>query len=305
MPTPPLKKILFQTSDHDEFGTMLKVAHVEEKLLEAGRFLGAANIVQAEHVTLVRFDMNRKVLQLGAGTPNNITFTIWEPTTLFTWRNFEMKRGMIGVLWNKEHQSVTGSDFRGIPISIEETHFIDRCRQKGYPDLATQIKKSEVLHVSEPNLKNIRKLIRFVLEDESLDPKALNNLIEVKLLDQFIDCLATAFPEKRILDLTHQKSKLVIDYIHDNITNLTSLHQVSRKTQIPERTIRRLINKKFQISPKQYINKLRLNEVRNGLKNNKCNSNIFQVASDYNYWHMSQFSKDYKLLFGELPSNTK
>jgi AraC-like DNA-binding protein len=267
--------------------------------------LGVANIVQTDHVTLVRFDMNRKVLQLGAGTPNYITFTIWEPTTLFTWRNFEMKRGMVGVLWDKEHESVTGAEFRGIPISIEENHFIKLCHKKGYEDLAMQIKKSEVLHVSEAELKKIRSLIRFVLEDESLDHTTMNNMIEEKLLDLFIDCLATAFPEKRILDLTHQKSKLVIDYIHDNISTVTSLDQVSQNTQIPERTIRRLINKKFQISPKQYINKLRLNEVRKGLKNNNCNSNIFQVASDFNYWHMSQFSKDYKLLFGELPSNTK
>jgi len=79
---------------------------------------------------------------------------------------------------------------------------------------------------------------------------------------------------------------------------------VSKGTHIPERTIRRLINKKFQVSPKQYLNKLRLNEVRKGLILDRRNSSIFQVASDYNFWHMGQFSKDYKNLFGELPSKT-
>ena len=305
MLSPPIKKIQFQTTDHDEFGTLLKVAYVEEKLLESGRFIGNANIIQTEHVTLLRFDMNRKVLQLGSGTPNYITFTIWEPTTLFTWRNFEMKRGMVGVLWDKEHESVTGSDFRGIPISIEEKHFVKICREKGYENLAMQIKKSEVLYVSEAALNKIRCLIRFVLDDDSIDPTRTNDLIEGILLDQFVDCLSNAFPQKVSLDLTHQKSKLVIDYIHDNISTVTSLDQVSRETQIPVRTIRRLINKKFQISPKQYINKLRLNEVRKGLKNNNNDSSILQVASDFNYWHMGQFSKDYKRLFGELPSYTK
>jgi AraC family ethanolamine operon transcriptional activator len=49
---------------------------------------------------------------------------------------------------------------------------------------------------------------------------------------------------------------------------------------------------------------LRLNEVRKSLKREADYSNILQVASEYNFWHMGQFSRDYKMLFGELPSDT-
>jgi len=47
-----------------------------------------------------------------------------------------------------------------------------------------------------------------------------------------------------------------------------------------------------------------LNEVRKKLKSNSDNLDIFQVASEFNFWHMGQFSRDYKNLFGELPSET-
>ena len=283
---------------------MLQVAHIEEKLLESGSFLGMAKGVQTDKVTLLSFDINRKVLQLGTGTPGHVLFAIWEPNVLFSWRNVQMKSGMIGVLWNKEHQSITGSQFSGIPISIEENYFKKLCREKGYMELAKRIEKSEALYVPELELKKIRRLVRFIIQDNSLDQISLKRLIEEELLDLFIHCLGSALPDKSELDLTHSKMNLIMDYIHDNISNLSSLNQVSKGTQIPERTIRRLVNKKFQVSPKQYMNKLRLNEVRKGLILDRRNSSIFQVASDYNFWHMGQFSKDYKNLFGELPSNT-
>jgi len=282
----------------------LKIANVEEKLLESGSFLGMAKGVQTDRMTLLSFDINRKVLQQGAGTPGYVTFTIWEPDVLFSWRNQEMKGGMIGVLWNREHMSVTGSNFRAIPISIEESFFKKTCYEKGYFDLVDKLKTREVLFVSELELQKIRNMIRFIIEDNSLDDSSLTKLIEEKLLNQFVDCLGSTLSDKKELDLTHWKMNHVIEYIHANISNLSSLHQVSRGTQIPERTIRRLINNKFQISPKQYLNKLRLNDVRKGLLNDQCNSSIYQVASDFNFWHMGQFSKDYKNLFGELPSET-
>lgn len=299
-----INKFQFKSSDYDEFGSLLKIANVEEKILESGSFLGMAKGVQTDRMTLLSFDINRKVLQQGAGTPGYVTFTIWEPDVLFSWRNQEMKGGMIGVLWNREHMSVTGSEFRAIPISIEEKFFKKLCLEKGYFDLVGKLRTNEILFVSELELQKIRNMIRFIIEDNSLDDSSLTKLIEEKLLNQFVDCLGSTLSDKKELDLTHWKMNLVIDYIHGNISNLSSLHQVSRGTQIPERTIRRLINNKFQISPKQYLNKLRLNDVRKGLLNDQCNSSIYQVASDFNFWHMGQFSKDYKNLFGELPSET-
>lgn len=299
-----INKFHFKSSDYDEFGSLLKIANVEETLLESGSFLGAAKGVQTDRMTLLSFDINRKVLQQGAGTPGYITFTIWEPDVLFSWRNQEMKGGMIGVLWNREHLSVTGSNFRAIPISIEENFFKKTCLEKGYFDLVDTLKKSEILFVSELELEKIRSLIRFIIEDKSFDDMTLTRLIEEKLLNQFVDCLGSTLSHKKELDLTHWKMNLVIDYIHGNISNLSSLHQVSRGTQIPERTIRRIIKNKFQITPKQYLNKLRLNDVRKGLLRERSNASIYQVASDYNFWHMGQFAKDYKNLFGELPSET-
>ena len=304
MKNPVLNKFQFSSSDYDEFGSMLEIAQVEQKLLESGAFVGKAHFIRTKHVSLLDFCSNRKVLQLSGGAPRHLIFTIWQPKTLFTWRNIDMKTGMVGVLWNREHQSVSGSGFRGIPITIEENYFKKLCYEKGYAELINIIKEREVLYVPETKLKEIRSLIHFIFHTNAFDDKSLELLIEEELMDKFIRCLGSCLPDRLQLDLTRTKMNLIVDYIHDNIPNLSFLHQVAKGTKIPERTIRRLIQNKYQVSPKQYLNKLRLNQVRKELLLDKNNSNICQIANHYNFWHRSQFSKDYKKLFGELPSKT-
>lgn len=299
-----INRFYYTSEDYDEFGAMLKVAFVEEKLLEPGSFKGIVNTISTSHVIVSNFKINKKVLQIGTGAPGYVTFTIWDPDFSFNWRKHEMKSGMIGILWNKEHQSVTGAGFNGLPISIEESYFKEICQNRGYTELFDKLKKSEVLYVSELHLKQIRKLVKSVTQHTELDDILVYELVEGKLIELLMNCLLDAFPYKTDEDMTYPKFTKIIDYINGNLSEISSIYQLCQNTNIPERTLRRLINKKYDLSPKTYLNKLRLNEVRKNLKSNTENYNIFQVASEFNFWHMGQFTRDYKNLFGELPSET-
>ena len=141
-------------------------------------------------------------------------------------------------------------------------------------------------------------------EQEKLDDKLTYQLVEENLIELLMNCLLGSLPNKISRNNTSQKFSKIIDYIHGNLSEITTVYQVCENTDIPERTIRRLINKNYNLSPKGYLNKLRLNEVRRSLKSNERNTSIVESASEYNFWHMGQFSKDYKNLFGELPSDT-
>ncbi len=300
----PVNRIFYNSKDYDAFGTMLRVADVEEKLLEPGSFSGSANIVLTPNIIVGNFKINKKVYQVGTGAPGYITFPIWDPSVFFNYRKYDMKKGTMGVLWKNEHQSVTGAGFNGLPISVKESYFKEMCQNVGYPELFEKLKKREVLHVSEFHLEQIRKLVKFVTQRVEQDDIVIYELMEKKLIELLMNCLLEAFPNKTDEDSTYPKFVKIIDYINDNLSDITSIYQVCNKVNIPERTLRRLINKKYDLSPKSYINYLRLNEVRKILKSNSDNSAIFQIVSEFNFWHMGQFSKDYKNLFGELPSET-
>ena len=59
------------------------------------------------------------------------------------------------------------------------------------------------------------------------------------------------------------------------------------------------------LSPKAYLKARRLNAVRRELLQDEAAvSTIFDMASSWGFWHMGQFGRDYKDMFGELPSET-
>lgn len=294
----------FSSENYDEFANMFTVANVEQKLLESGHFKGDVRIIQSPNVIINNFVLNRKVLQLGDDIPGFVTFAIWDPETSFNWKKKEMKKGMIGIIWKNEHHSVTGPGFIGIPISIEENFLINLCKIKGYFELIDKLKRVETLQVRELDLVQIRSLSSYLINRPDLSDQIIFEILENKLINLLIDCMANALPEKTTIDLTHQKFSGMIDFIHENLTEVTTVNQICEKTAIPERSVRRLFMKKYNISPKRYLSILRLNEVRKLIKENAEDSYIIQIASEYNFWHMGQFSRDYKLLFNELPSET-
>ncbi len=71
---------------------------------------------------------------------------------------------------------------------------------------------------------------------------------------------------------------------------------------------RRKLNYCFQdvlgMSPVQYLRALRLNTVRRELLTHSPGLAVQDVAARWGFWHLSQFSRDYRRLFAELPSAT-
>ena len=59
------------------------------------------------------------------------------------------------------------------------------------------------------------------------------------------------------------------------------------------------------ISPKQYLQIYRLNRVQRRLQHSQGNATtVAGEAKAWGFWHMGQFSRDYRRMFGELPSET-
>ena len=298
-------RIDFSSMDYDEFVTKLTVADADQKVLESGSFRASASILLSERVGINRFSMNRKMFQQGVANKGFITFTLFDPKSLFRWRGHEMTEGMIGILWNREHMSVSGREFKGQPVSIEQNFFRTKCYVLGYPEVYDAVRLNEMIKVPGPCLSDFREKTNLLLDTRDIDNCRLKDLMENFLVESLIACLANKLEAKKIDEVQSGRFKRALDFIHGNLSNLTSISQVCESIEVPERSLRRWFQRKYQMSPKSYLNKMRLNEVRRSLKTSKSDSKIFQVASEFNYWHMGQFTKDYKELFNEFPSQTK
>jgi AraC family ethanolamine operon transcriptional activator len=61
----------------------------------------------------------------------------------------------------------------------------------------------------------------------------------------------------------------------------------------------------LSMSPMAYLKTQRLNQVRQQLKACRHHrTTVTDVAIQCGFWHMGQFAKDYRKMFGECPSET-
>lgn len=93
----------------------------------------------------------------------------------------------------------------------------------------------------------------------------------------------------------------MMDYIAQPIT-LKDLYTAAKTSP---RALSYGVQDLFAMSPMDYLKFKRLNGVRRALK--ACDPNqttISELAAHWGFWSMGHFSRDYKQLFGELPSET-
>ena len=69
-------------------------------------------------------------------------------------------------------------------------------------------------------------------------------------------------------------------------------------------TLRRVFVSEIGIPPKTYLRNRCLSAVRDALACSPKSGSVSDIANEWGFWHMGQFAKDYRAMFGELPSVT-
>ena len=106
----------------------------------------------------------------------------------------------------------------------------------------------------------------------------------------------------RLRDKAFIKAKT---YILEHPTDPITVQRLVRRIGVSERTLEFAFLERFGITPKAVLRSIRINGAHRELKlTNGENTKISDIASRWGFWHMGQFGKDYKKMFGELPSRT-
>ena len=109
-------------------------------------------------------------------------------------------------------------------------------------------------------------------------------------------------PPRRKRDIAFDRA---IDLIRQMPAEGVAISELCQTIGASERTLRYAFCERVGVPPKAYIKALRLSRVRSTLGSASCGQFTVQdVATQWGFWHLSQFSHDYRKLFGELPSQT-
>ncbi len=125
------------------------------------------------------------------------------------------------------------------------------------------------------------------------------------LSDQFLCTLHQHYePTKVSIQKARQVVQKVYEVLESNQDQCYSIEDLCRITFTSRRTLQNCFELITGQSPALFLKTIKLNAVRRALQTSDQNSNISDIASDWGFWHLSQFSVDYKRLFGESPSQT-
>ena len=93
-------------------------------------------------------------------------------------------------------------------------------------------------------------------------------------------------------------------YVRDNVGTDITLAELSAVSRLRLRSLINAFQAVTGLSPMAYLKRQRLNEVRRALRRGRAGTRIIDVAANWGFWHMGHFTTDYRVLFGELPSQT-
>ena len=105
------------------------------------------------------------------------------------------------------------------------------------------------------------------------------------------------FHRKKVVDCARQ----FLDHHLDEAVTVTQLCEIAN---VSRRTLQYSFESILGVSPIQYLRISRLNGVRRSLVQAQHGQAVSDIAAQWGFWHLSQFAKDYKQLFGETPSKT-
>ncbi|MGB6020625.1 MAG: helix-turn-helix domain-containing protein [Sulfurimonadaceae bacterium] len=197
-------------------------------------------------------------------------------------------------------------------ISVPEELLLSRLQESERTVYEELVASQDLVAVSAAEMEELQKVFDKYLQSVDDDPdlvhvKSFQTCLEEELLSALIEALLSdeSLPFVEVTKNRDQIWRKLEEYIETNKHRPIKVSELSQTAGVSERNLYRCFNKRFGISPKAYLNKLRLNGARLDLKRSSTDEvKITDVANDWGFWHMGQFAADYRQLFGELPSET-
>jgi AraC family transcriptional regulator, ethanolamine operon transcriptional activator len=173
------------------------------------------------------------------------------------------------------------------------------------------LESTMVLHVGSERMRKFTHFMRAMLQvagdgSGQLLEQVCRKQLRHELLDGFIGMIDDAKPNRqtvRRVDSAWQAVTKTREYVLDRTGEPTSIVELCEYLGMSRRTLQNIFHQTLDICPLAYLKSIRLNAVRRELLAPYSQyDSVQQAAAALGFWHMSQFSQDFKKLFGELPS---
>lgn len=301
----------FRCMDAQEQARLLPGWNQRYFQLSHGVFEGALRAVSVDGAELFLESANQALFQRGSLEAGSLGIAIpvrLGGTAKFCGRNCSINQvyvysGRSGF----EFCSPAGHQVAGISLSPAAVAALRLQAGESFPSL--WLAAAHTQDADPAALFRVRTFVSSLLEATAATPAVLENLrSRESLMDtiaaHLINLLTSGLSLERAACQPHRRSKLVAcaqERIEAQPEEPVSVATLCRELAVSRRTLQYCFQDVLGVSPNTYLRAIRLNGARAALRSA---SSVTAAALDWGFWHLGQFAADYRLMFGELPSQT-
>lgn len=300
--------------DFDDLANALHHWNIEIRQLEQAKINDTVVQLKVNNIYMGHAQFTGKTQQIGQIPPGRtFVFHRGEASKLL-WRKKDIPLAALMIFPIASQLDVVTKGLTNTPhtITVPEEILTSRLTPDEKKVYTHIVSTQDVLMIQKPEMQNFQNIFDKYIESAEENPLLVDNgnfqaCMEEELLSALISALFSQQSDDNHFTLL-QKDVIwdkIETHIEKHKARVIKVSELCHIAGISERSLYRIFEKRFGVTPKAYLNKLRLNGVRTDLKNtSKAKMKIADIANNWGYWHMGQFASDYKQLFGELPSQT-
>ncbi|MDF7822944.1 helix-turn-helix domain-containing protein [Pontiellaceae bacterium B12227] len=299
--------ILFSKTfkDFDELNAETKAWNIEISKLDNTPFHGKIFQFLSSDFLIGRGKFNGHLKQLGHPPTGFRTITVpAHPEFWMYWRGREVHGNNLMVFpLGSGIDTVSDPRFDIYTISVVESTLFGLADRLGFRGLEKFLKTQDVLLCDPARMSHLRSCLhQSEAESEKRVPDATStrNRVLIRLIEAL--CTAKGDTTSNTASLRRLHAIATINrFIMESPDEIPTIKELCKLTKVSKRTLEYAFQEHYGILPKAYINAMRLNGARRVLR---TTNSVADAANAWGFWHMGQFAKDYRKLFGELPSET-
>jgi len=280
---------------------------IEHDIMGKGLFEGSVSAVHTPRIQLGASYYSQGILFKGDIPDGCISFIYSKNDVMYNFQNKLIQDHEIIMLTKgDEIDLLTSEEINMRTIAIEEQLFNQSFYDFFGSTLSSILKaqrfsiKPDMISVFENIVDSWSAYLTNEFPRQTIQPTY--NRIESEILQQLFSCLMFSSPTKKRKKFN---TRSVRDLLNRNIEQFIDIPDIAKQLNISESQLHYVFKKDYGMTPKKYLQSLRLNAIKKELLLADPHSvNISNIAQKYNFFHMSHFSLEYKKMFGKTPSET-
>lgn len=305
----------YRTEDVDDQAYALEgwTQHYEQ--LGCGRFQGSVWQLALSDGVLLREHTNRQLREQIKPPSDHLVLAIplaVEPGSVFAGQPLGRESLMV-LSGHEEYDVLSAGELDLIGLSVQRSmlegrlapakiEWLERAERQRSLELAPEVAAAIRHMLLAVNTETTRQLER--IADPELEAELLSStLTQAVLLAMSGDRTDHASTIPRRANNRLRIVKRAIDFMQANLHNEVGVPEICAAAYASRRTLQYCFEEFMHTTPQAYLRALRLNEARRALKLH-ADQPITGVASMLGFSSASHFTRHYKLMFDELPSET-